>query len=161
MTEQLKLTIGDYFGVSHHHTETVEVTVTSHDWFALAKNYQKNVKQFGFSPTDVIERDLTLSDSAVQALTEAGMTFSDLDEEPDAERAAETDWSIVLCYDVAGDASQEPALELAVETHIVRIVMFFLGYGLENFSWHPTPVKAINLNTSLGLEGIGESFWGE
>ena len=160
---QLELTIGDYYGHTHKINEKFVITVHSrHTLNELVANYQENVKKFGFTPAEALKQNLVLSEEAVTTLTENGMTFDfygdDFKENSDRSNA---DLTLVLCSDASSFYGGSLTYELnEMDDTMVRIVMFFIGNGLEGFAWKQED-SIVNLNEALNLENLGIDFWSE
>jgi hypothetical protein len=158
---QLSLTIGDYYQDSHRFTEKKDITVhTSHTWDEVASNYQKNVEQFGFSPVTAFEENQTFAVEAIKKLSEVGLKFEfyGTDYSENIRRSA-ADNKLIFCSDVSNFyPGTGTRYELDSPVEVTRIVMFFMGYGLDDFTWG-ADTSTIDVNKALNLQDLGLSFW--
>jgi len=158
---QLSLTIGDYYQDSHRFTEKKDITVhTSHTWDEVASNYQKNVEQFGFSPATAFEEDKTFTVEAVEKLSEAGLKFEFYGTNyPENIRRSAADNKLIFCSNVSSFyPGTGTRYELDMPAEVARIVMLFMGYGLDDFTWG-ADTSTIDVNKALKLQDLGIGFW--
>lgn len=113
------LTIGDWSNDGHNQTEVYVVEIPDQFKDVLKSNFESNVKRIGFDPTELAQEyeDSSISEDEIEALRRTGFDFE----------KAVTKYSD---YPIYIDNRQ-----IAGPDGMLAILMHFIGYGLEGFTY--------------------------
>jgi len=125
---RFKIAVGDWSGDGHGKSD--DYTVEVPDKFTteiLGANFEKNVADFGFGPSDFAYKydDSTCSPEKFEVLRDKG--FFDLNYDPND---YDDDFDGIFW-----EQSTKGDYFVGEPEVMAKIVMFYFGYGLEDFSW--------------------------
>ena len=155
---QHKFTVGDYEGEGHRNSATYFIDIPAQFTAdVLAENYAKSVAHFGFTPNEAFD-DLVFTPEAYKVLLAEGFTF---DASNSTDYAANREKLKGNKYLFVTDVSQyfggEERWEDACEGDaIIKVTLFFMGYGLDGFHWVNVDKNETNdINRILGGINLG------
>jgi len=130
------VSIGDLYDDGHGKYENLQVDVPNYDRDTLRQNYSKNIKELNFNPESLCDQYEKSSEpiETFLPLLELGFDFSE-------ESNSGITWSI---------ERGEDQIYLGVRA-FVELLMFFYGYGLDDFSYtFVEEPELLNENTCIG-----------